>query len=77
MLNTCDINKTFITSTAIDGTWGSEITEETKVYLNSDNITDDNIALGFWLYGGDHNAKGPVLASGTYFGSKSMFKESF
>lgn len=78
MLNTCDINKTFITSTAIDGTWGSEIIEETKVYLNSDNITDANIALGYWLYGGDgHNSKGPVLASGTYFGSKSMFKESF
>lgn len=77
MLNTCDINKTFITSTAIDGTWGSEITEETKVYLNSDNITDNNIALGYWLYGGDHNSRGPVLASGTYFGSKSMFKESF
>lgn len=77
MLNTCDINKTFITSTAIDGTWGSEITEETKVYLNSDNITDNNIALGYWLYRGDSNAKGPVLASGTYFGSKSMFKESF
>ena len=77
MLNTCDINKTFITSTAIDGTWGSEITEETKVYLNSDNITNDNIALGYWLYRDDSNAKGPVLASGTYFGSKSMFKESF
>ena len=78
MLNTCDINKTFITSTAIDGTWGSEIIEETKVYLNSDNIIDANIALGYWLYGGDgHNSKGPVLASGTYFGSKSMFKESF
>ena len=77
MLNTCDINKTFITSTVINGTWGSEITEETKVYLNSENITDDNIALGFWLYGGEHNSKGPILASGTYFGSKSMFKESF
>lgn len=77
MLNTCDINKIFITSTVIDGTWGSEVTEETKVYLNSENITDDNIALGYWLYGGSHNTKGPVLASGTYFGSKSMFKESF